>query len=110
MIPAFQTSLVRGKIIVRGALDGVVTDLHLAAFILIETGCRPGEIVNLRNEDIVLHDSIPNIAIRPRDGRGAKPKRRSGASYWLVSLLAAQRAPQFALKCIDSHYTSRWKI
>lgn len=43
---------VRKKILIRGALDGLTKALHLVTFMLIETGCRPGEIINLMPEDI----------------------------------------------------------
>lgn len=66
VIPAFPDRCVREKILVRGALDGLTEELHLVTFMLIETGCRPNEIINLRPEEIVLKAKVPHIAIRAR--------------------------------------------
>ncbi|WP_373003896.1 DUF6538 domain-containing protein [Hyphomonas sp.] len=94
VIPAFPSAWVQEKIIVRGALDGIVPDLHLAALMLIETGCRPGEIINLRRQDIVLDDAVPHIAIRAREDREVKTETSIRRVPLVgVSLLAAQRAP-----------------
>ena len=94
VVPAFPAGWVRDRILVRGALDGLLKELHLAAFMLIETGCRPGEIINLRREDIILDDKVPHIAIRARDDREVKTETSIRKIPLVgVSLLAAQRAP-----------------
>ena len=94
VVPAFPAGWVRERILVRGALDGLLSELHLAAFMLVETGCRPGEIINLRREDIVLDEKVPYIAIRARDDREVKTETSIRKIPLVgVSLLAAQRAP-----------------
>jgi len=94
VIPAFETDWIRSKILVRGALDGIIEDLHLAVFMLIETGCRPGEIVNLAPDDIVLNVPVPYIAIRARDDRETKTEDSIREIPLVgVSLEAAKRAP-----------------
>ena len=95
VIPAFESEWVRKRILVRGALDGIAEDLHLAAFMLIETGCRPGEIINLRPEDIVLDAKVPFIAIRARDDRETKTEDSIREIPLVgVSLEAAKRTPK----------------
>jgi integrase len=44
----------------------------LIVYALIETGCRPSEIANLRAEDIRVDELVPHIRIRPSCGREIK--------------------------------------
>ncbi|MEL6387144.1 MAG: hypothetical protein AAFR00_07315 [Pseudomonadota bacterium] len=45
------------------------SELQLITYLLIETGCRPSEIINLRPEDIHLDCAVPYISIAPRQTR-----------------------------------------
>lgn len=94
VIPAFPDAWVRQKILIRGALDGLTEELHLVTFMLIETGCRPSEIINLRPEDIVLKAKVPHIAIRAREDRETKTETSIREIPLVgVALEAAKRAP-----------------
>lgn len=71
-VPPFENDWVRSKILVPGALDGIKDQARLIVYALIETGCRPSELANLREEDIFLDTDAPYISIRPRRGREIK--------------------------------------
>ena len=60
------------KILVPGLFQGLNKDARLIVYALIETGCRPSEIANLRSEHIKLNANAPHIQIRPRENRQLK--------------------------------------
>jgi integrase len=93
--PPFSNAWVREKILVRQALEGLTPDLQLTAYMLIETGCRHGEIINLRPEDIRLNANVPHIRIAERDDREFKTDEATLREIPLVgvALEAARRAP-----------------
>ena len=64
-VPAFEDDWVRTKILKPGGLLGLRPELQLITYMLIETGCRPSELINLRPEDIHLEDEVPYISIKP---------------------------------------------
>lgn len=93
--PPFSNAWVREKILVRQALEGLTPELQLTAYMLIETGCRHGEIINLRPEDIRLDADVPHIRIAERDDREFKTDEATLREIPLVgvALEAARRAP-----------------
>lgn len=94
--PPFSNQWVREKILIREALEGLTSELQLVTYILIETGCRHGEIINLRPEDIRLDAKVPHIRIAERDDRVFKTDDATLREIPLVgvALEAAKRAPQ----------------
>ena len=54
-----------------GALDGLNDDARFVLYVMIETGLRPSEIVNLRESTIILNAAIPHVRIMA-DGRRLK--------------------------------------
>lgn len=54
-----------------GALDGLNEDARFVLYVMIETGLRPSEIVNLRENSIILNAAIPHVRILA-DGRRLK--------------------------------------
>lgn len=54
-----------------GALDGLNEDARFVLYVMIETGLRPSEIVNLRENTIILNAAIPHVRILA-DGRRLK--------------------------------------
>jgi integrase len=54
-----------------GALDGMNEDARLVLYVMIETGLRPSEIVNLRENTIMLGSRVPHVRI-VADGRRLK--------------------------------------
>ena len=93
--PAFSDNWVRRHILKTGAFDGISDDLFLVTCILIETGCRPGEVINLRPEDIRLTANVPHLVIPFREDREIKAAE-SEREIPLVgaALEAARRAPK----------------
>ncbi len=71
-VPPFEDKWVRERILAPGALSGLIGGADLILYTLIETGCRPGEIANLLEEDIHLKANVPYISIRPKKDREIK--------------------------------------
>jgi integrase len=94
--PPFSNKWVRAKILVHEALEGLTEELQLITYILIETGCRHGEVINLRPEDILLDAKVPHIRIAEREDREFKTDEATLREIPLVgvALEAAKRAPQ----------------
>lgn len=94
-VPPFENDWVRSKILVPGALDGIKDQARLIVYALIETGCRPSELANLREKDIFLDADAPYISIRPRRGREIKTASSIRDIPLVgVSLEAMKRAPK----------------
>ncbi len=93
--PPFSDQWVRDKILVKGALDGLSPEIFLTICILIETGCRHGEVINLRPKDIRLDAPVPHICIDEREDREHKTDEATIREVPLVgvALEAAKRAP-----------------
>jgi len=70
--PPFETSWVRSKILVPNLFTDLNEQARLIIFALIETGCRPSEIANLKAEHIRLDDPVPHIRIAPTNAREIK--------------------------------------
>ena len=54
-----------------GALAGLNEDARFVIYVMIETGLRPSEIVNLRENTIILNAGVPHVRIMA-DGRRLK--------------------------------------
>jgi len=90
----FSNEWVRTKILFPGVFHGLNKEAALIVYTLIETGCRPSEIANLRPENICLDVDVPYIKIRNYPNRQLKSKA-SVRDIPLVgiSLKAMQQAP-----------------
>ncbi len=78
----------------KGALDFLNEDARFIVYALIETGCRPSEIANLRKEHIILDADVPHLKIRPTADRKLKSKSASRDIPLLgVSLEAMKQRP-----------------
>ena len=92
--PSFPDVWVQDKLLKPHALEGINADAQLIAYALIETGCRPSEIANLKPENICLEADIPHIRIRPTANRELKSAASSRDIPLVgVSLEAMKRAP-----------------
>lgn len=69
---SFSDDFVRSRILVPGLFDGLRLELRVLIYLLIETGARLSELVNLSAEDIRLGAKVPHIAIRPEQNRELK--------------------------------------
>jgi len=93
-IPPFSVDWLENRILAKGALDTLNEDARLIIYALIETGCRPSEIANLRKEHIILDAQVPHLKIRPTANRKLKSKSASRDIPLLgVSLEAMKQRP-----------------
>lgn len=69
---SFSDEWVRSRILVPGLFDGLRLELRVIIYLLIETGARLSEVVNLRPEDIRLDHDVPHIHIRAEQNRELK--------------------------------------
>lgn len=68
--PPYDSSFIQTRFLA-GALEGLNEEARIVLFVMIETGLRPSEIVNLGEGTIVLDAAIPHVRILP-DGRRLK--------------------------------------
>ena len=93
--PVFSDKWIRTKILAHDALSGLNLEARLIVPILIETGCRLSEIVNLRPEHICLDNDIPYIRIRPTEKRELKTaSSKRDIPLIGVALEAMRQAPE----------------
>lgn len=69
---SFNDAWVREKILAPGMFEGLRLELRVIICLLVETGARLSEIVNLRPDDIQLEHDVPHIIIRPEQNRELK--------------------------------------
>ena len=79
----FKDDWVRSRILTPDVFEGLNRQGALLCMALIETGCRPSELANIRPENIRLDAEVPHIRIRPTKDRELK----SGASVRDISLV-----------------------
>lgn len=70
--PPFSEKWIREKILKPGVLDGLNDEARAAVHILINTGARPSEIVNLTADRIVFTAETPYIDIKETEEREIK--------------------------------------
>ncbi|WP_445222142.1 hypothetical protein ACKWRH_20940 [Bradyrhizobium sp. Pa8] len=59
----FTVDHIRNVILAPGALDGLNDEARDVIYVVMETGCRPSEIVNLSKGRIVLDGDVPYVRI-----------------------------------------------
>jgi integrase len=69
---SFSDEFVRSRILVPGIFDALRLELRVIIYLLIETGARLSEVVNLRPQDIRLDHDVPQIYIRAEQNRELK--------------------------------------
>ncbi|TPI27291.1 integrase [Mesorhizobium sp. B3-2-1] len=95
VVPPFEAEWIKTKFLVPGAFGRLNDDARLIFLALIETGCRPSEICNLRPENIRLNHPVPHLAIRFQPDRLIKTESSIREIPLLgVSLEAMKRAPK----------------
>ena len=60
----FSTEFIRNVILADGKLDGLNDEARDVAYVMMETGARPPEIINLSKNRIVLDDDVPHIKVK----------------------------------------------
>ena len=66
--PPFETKWIRDKFLQPGPIMKLNREARAIFLALIETGCRPSEIANLRASAIHLDAKVPHISIEPERG------------------------------------------
>lgn len=67
----FDPSFIQAKLIAGSALDGLNDDARFVLYVMMDTGLRPSEVVNLRDGTIFLDAEIPYVKVEA-DGRRLK--------------------------------------
>lgn len=67
----FENEFIQKRLLARGALDGLNDEAKDVVYVIIETGLRPSEIINLTEKTIHLDAKIPHVSIEA-DGRRLK--------------------------------------
>ncbi|MCA8893177.1 MAG: tyrosine-type recombinase/integrase [Hyphomonas sp.] len=106
-VPPFSNEWVRTRILAPGAFRKWRPELQLITWMLIETGCRPSEIINLRVEDFHMHEPVPYISIRARLDREVKTDT-SERDIPLVGI-ALEAAKRAAPRAFD-HYRDKGEL
>ncbi len=70
--PPFEDEWVREKFLSSGSLKFLPEESRYILYALIETGCRPSEITNLRRSNIIISTESPFLKIRPGPRRELK--------------------------------------
>ena len=73
-IPVFSDDWILSRILKKDALHSLNREATLLVYTLIETGCRPSEIANIRAEHIHLDEKAPFIEIKPTQERQLKSR------------------------------------
>ena len=106
-VPPFSSNWVREKILAPGATRKWRPELQLITLMLIETGCRPSEIINLRVEDFHIDEPVPYISIRARTDREVKTDTSERDIPLVgIALEAAKRAAPKAF----AHYYDKGEL
>lgn len=71
-VPPFSSEWVTSRILKPGVMKKWNLELQLITLMLIETGCRPSEVINLRVEDFHMDAPVPYISIKSRTDREIK--------------------------------------
>ncbi|MEO1241045.1 MAG: site-specific integrase [Pseudomonadota bacterium] len=94
-VPPFTDEWVQGKLLQPQALNHLPPEARSLIYVLIETGCRTSEIINLTQQDIILDTDVPFIKVRPHRGREIKtPASMRDIPLVGVALEAMRRAPR----------------
>jgi integrase len=65
--PPFASPFIVNTMLAAGALEKMNAEAIAAVHVMINTGARPSEIVNLRRPHIILDAEVPHIRVRPDD-------------------------------------------
>lgn len=94
----FSNEWIRSVLLTPGPLEALNAEARDALLVILETGCRQGEVLDLPAEDIHLDDPVPHFELRFVEGEGGR-EIKNRASRRLVPLVgvaleAMRRHPQ----------------
>jgi integrase len=67
----FETDFIQNRLLAEGALASLNEDARFVLYVIVETGLRPSEVVNLTPQSIRLDAPVPHLKIAP-EGRRLK--------------------------------------
>jgi integrase len=94
----FSDEWIRAVLLTPGKLEALNAEARDALLVILETGCRQGEVLDLPAEDIHLDAAVPHFELRFVEGEDGR-EIKNGASRRLVPLVgvaleAMKRHPQ----------------
>jgi len=90
----FEPEFIQDRLLAPHALDGLNEDARFVLYAVMETGLRPSEVVNLRENAIHLDAPIPYVQVLP-DGRRLKTQDSMREIPLVgVALAAMRRRPE----------------
>jgi integrase len=90
----YPLDFIQNQLLAPGALDRMNHQARMVLYIMVETGLRPSEIVNLKRQYIVLDHKVPHIVIEERTDRVLKTDSAVRSIPLVgVSLWAAKQCP-----------------
>lgn len=72
IVPPFETAYIRDTFLKGEALRGLNRGARLIFLAMVETGCRPSELCNIRPENIHLDAAVPYLSVTFVDDRRLK--------------------------------------
>lgn len=72
IVPPFETAYIEHTFLNGDALRRMNREARLIFFAMVETGCRPSELCNMRPENIHLDDAVPHLEVTFSDDRRLK--------------------------------------
>ncbi len=92
--PPYPLDFIQDRLLAPGALDGMNFQARMVLYVMVETGLRPSEIVNLRRRYLNLEHKIPHVIIEEREDRVLKTDASVRTIPLVgVSLWAARQCP-----------------
>lgn len=89
----YSVPFLQMQLLADGALASLNDEARRVIFLLVETGLRPSEAVNLTREHIVLDGAVPHVRVRANGRRLKTEQSERDIPLVGVSLLAAQAQP-----------------
>ena len=108
--PTFADAWVQKAILKPGVLKGIRPELQLITLMLVETGCRPSEIINLQPEDFHLDVEVPYISIRSRSHGKKKREVKTDTSERDLPLLGVALEAAKRSRGAFPHYQDRSEL
>ena len=92
--PPFEISFIKSRILSPGVFDELNEEARRVIYVMVETGLRPSEIVNLTPKTIHLNHRVPHVEVEP-EGRVLKTETsRRHIPLVGVSLAAMRLQPK----------------
>jgi integrase len=90
----FDPDFIQTRLLNSGALDQLNEDARLVLYIVMETGMRPSEVVNLQRDAIRLDAAIPHVRVQPNGRRLKTSDSEREISLVGVALAALRMRPE----------------